>query len=353
MYRFFLVIIVLLSIAVSTFAQERTILVPQRVSGAPFMLDDSQQYFGKAYRWFHEGFMDSAVYNLRRVIAEAGYELDPDAHYITVAHFKDSFVPIGMLHGENADFLNTRLYGLEEDNLYYVFITAADEPGSFVSLMATAKDSPFSQQLPTFLGLLFGTLQDVPVAQAYDGENRVWVDVRQFTVPKTYRKFSDLSIMVKKDLSAETVLAQTVFDNTAKERWSFGLAMAVTSVSDIDLIVGDDGTIIARPKPDADPAGFAVINYHFVPIDTKNKTFGNSFHLLAGFRIASLFEPLIGVGGGVAVSGIDIHAFAGYSFEFANELKSGFAIGDAVVNDISPFKRKIRAKPRFGIEIKL
>jgi hypothetical protein len=74
---------------------------------------------------------------------------------------------------------------------------------------------------------------------------------------------------------------------------------------------------------------------------------------LGGLRLDDIFEPIVGVGGGVSLGFIDLHAFVGYSFEFANQLKSGYQIGDAVNEDVSPFKRKIRGKPRFGLEIKL
>ncbi|MCB9059601.1 MAG: hypothetical protein H6627_13595 [Calditrichae bacterium] len=344
------VLVIIFIVATFLTAQDRTILVPRQVAGAPFSVNDQQENFGKAYRWFHEGLVDSAVVNLKKVITQAGYMLDPDAYYVTVAHFNDELAPIGLIHGNDTDFFNTRLYGLEKENLYYIFISQTENAPSFLSVLATSKSSPFLEQLPGFLGLV--GLLGQPAAMQSAGGN-VWVDVRQFQIPEAYRDFSDLSFMVKNKLSDETTLAATVFDNTAKERWSYGFAMAITSVRDVDIVVGNDGTIIVRPKPDADVAGFAVINYHFKAIDTKAKSFGNSFHLLGGFRLADIFEPIIGVGGGVSLGVIDLHAFVGYSFEFANQLKNGFSIGDPVSDDVSPFKRKIRAKPRFGIEIKL
>ncbi len=330
--------------------QDRTILVPKQVPGAPFSYNDQDEYFGKAYRWFHEGAIDSAVTNLKIVISGSGYSLDPSAYYVVLAHFSDSFAPIGLIHGEDTDFFNTRLYGLEEKNLHYIFISQTENAPSFLSVLATAKMSPFMEGLPGFLGLV-GLLGQSAALQSTT--NNVWVDVRRFTLPKVYRDFSDLSFMVKKSLSDEKYLATTVFDNTAKEQWSYGFAMALTSVRDVDIIVGSDGTIVVRPKPDADLAGFAVINYHFKAIDTKAKSFGNSFHLLGGLRLADIFEPIVGIGAGVSLGIIDLHAFVGYSFEFANDLKSGFNIGDQVTKNASPFKSKVRGKPRFGIEIKL
>ena len=267
---------------------------------------------------------------------------------MVVAHFRDSFAPIGLIHGNSNDFYNTRLYGLKEDNLYYIYISQEEDAQSFLSVMSTAKSSPFSEGLPAFLGLLSNVIQPLDYS-----DQTVWVDVRQFFIPKAFRDFSDLSFIVKKKLSDEQPIAAMVFDNTKKERLSFGFAMALTSARDVDLLVGNDGRIIVRPKPDADVAGFAVINWHFWAVDTKQKTLGNSLHALAGFRIADIFEPIIGVGGGFDIGLIDLHLFAGYSFEFANALKSGFSIGDQVNKNKSPFKRKVRGKPRFGIEIKL
>jgi len=344
--------ILILSVILSSlsFAQDRTILVPKQVPGAPFSLNDQNEYFGRAYRWFYEGVIDSAVNNLKKVISGSGYKLDKKAYYVVVAHFSDDFAPIGLIHDNETDFFNTRLYGLEKDNLYYIYISQTENAPSFLSVLATAKTSPFLENLPGFLGLL-GILNQ-PLALESSVKN-VWIDVRSFDLPKVYRDFSDLSFLVKTKLSDEQPLAQVVFDNTAKEKLSFGFAMALTSVRDVDIIVGSDGTIVVRPKPDADLAGFAVINYHFKAIDTKAKSFGNSFHLLGGLRLADIFEPIIGVGGGFDLGLIDLHAFIGYSFEFANGLKAGFEIGDRVTSDTSPFKSKVRGKPRFGIEIKL
>ena len=349
-YKSFLSFLLFFFLFSSLSAQDRTILVPKEVQGSPFSFADQEQYFGKAYRWFYEGVVDSAVFNLKKVITQSGYQLDPGAYYVTVAHFSDDFAPIGLIHADETDFFNTRLYGLEKENLYYIFISQTENAPSFLSVLATAKSSPFLENLPGFLGLIGVLNQPLTLENTTE---KVWVDIRRFSIPKVYQDFSDLSFMVKKQLSDEKPLASMVFDNTAKEKWSYGFAMAITSVRDVDIIVGNDGTIIVRPKPDADVAGFAVINYHFTAVDTKAKTLGNSFHLLGGLRLADIFEPIIGIGGGVSLGFIDLHAFVGYSFEFANQLKSGYAIGQQVTDDVSPFKSKIRGKPRFGLEIKL
>ena len=63
-------------------------------------------------------------------------------------------------------------------------------------------------------------------------------------------------------------------------------------------------------------------------------------------------EPILGIGGGFSLDIIDLHVFAAYSVEFANELEEGFAIGQEVDKEVDPFKLKIRGKPRFGLEIK-
>jgi len=346
--RHFTFLSVLLAVSL-LMAQERTILIPKQVPGAPFSADDRNEYFGKAFRWFQTGDIDSAVSNLKSVISKSGYTLDPQAYYVVVAHFTDSYAPVGIIHGNSTDFFNTRLYGLERQNLYYVFISQTEGAASFLSTLVTSKSSPFLEHLPGFLGLI-GVFGETARLQ---GLGNVWVDVRQYDLPRMYRDFSDISIIVKKNLSDEKTLAAVVLDNTAKEHLSYGFALALTSVRDVDVVVGSDGTIIVKPKPDADLAGFAVINYHFRAIDTKAKSFGNSWHVLGGLRLAEIFEPIVGVGGGVSLTFIDLHVFAGYSFEFANELKNNYQIGDVVEEKISPFKRKIRGKPRFGLEIKL
>lgn len=330
-------------------AQNRTILIPQPVG--VFRYSGEGDYLSKSYTWFIHGAVDSGVVNLQKLVKSSGYTMDPNAYYIVVAHFADNFAPLGII-GKGVDFLSTRLYGLKEDNLYYIFISQSDT-SSFISAMATAKDSPFLENLPGFLGFL-GILSAQEIeAQAKDlaGEP-AWVEVRQFRLPKAFQKFSDLSLHVKKNLSDEETLASVVIDNSAKERWSYGVAFALTSVRDVDIIVGSDGTIIVQPKPGSDPAVFGVVNYHFFPVDTKAKTFGNSIHALGGVRVQNFLEPIVGLGGGVSLGILDLHVFAGYSFEFANELKEGYAIGDQVAKEEDPFKLKIRGKFRFGLEIK-
>lgn len=329
-------------------AQNRTILVPRQVEGSPVKYTDDDDFFGQAYRWFQENETDSAVVNLTRLIEAAGFPVDPNSYYVVVAHFMDSYAPIGVIH-KDTDFFGTRMYGLKEDNLYYVFISRAHQDTSFLSVLATAKDSPFLTNLPGFLNFV-GVLPSLQAVKAMEGV-QTWIEVRRFNVPKAFQKFSDLSFVVKKNLSDETDLTSAVFDNTSKERWSYGVLFALTSLDEVDIIVGSDGKIIVQPKPTADPAVFGVINFHFSPVDTKQKTLGNSFHLLGGLRVGGNLEPIIGIGGGVSLDVIDLHAFVGYSVEFANELKDKYKVGDEV-GDVDPFKTKIRGMPRFGLEVK-
>jgi hypothetical protein len=329
--------------------QVETILVPKRVEGAPFVYDDQEDLFGQAYRWFLEGAVERGARNLKEIVAKAGYAIDPKSYYVVVANFTDTLNPIGMFHGDE-DFLNTRMFGLNTRNLFYIFISRDEGANSFLSVLATEKTAPFYENLPAFLGLFLpippiGTLEKLPGQET-------WVDVRQFEVPKELRKNADLSFLVKKKLSDDDVLASAVFDNTAKERWSYGIATAITSVNDVDITIGSDGRIIIEPKPNLDLATFAVINYHFYPVDTKAKTFGTSIHLLGGIRLANFMEPIAGLGGGVDLGFVDLHLFAGLSVEVANELKDGFVIGQFVNKDVDPFKIKLRPKPRFGLEIK-
>jgi hypothetical protein len=61
---------------------------------------------------------------------------------------------------------------------------------------------------------------------------------------------------------------------------------------------------------------------------------------------------MVAVGFGLPAGFIDVHFFAGYSVEFAQSLKSGYFVGQAINDDVDPFKLKIRGKPRLGIEIK-
>ena len=46
-------------------AQDRIITVPKAVPGAPFKFEDTEDLFGKAYRWFSEGEVEWAADSLR------------------------------------------------------------------------------------------------------------------------------------------------------------------------------------------------------------------------------------------------------------------------------------------------
>lgn len=331
-------------------AQERMILMPKELPGAPFEYRDEGDLFGKAYRWFLESEPNLAADSLRKLIRLAGVKIDPGNYYVVVANFTDSFTPIGLFH-EKDDFLSTRIFGLNRDNLYYVFISRQREGKSFLSVLATVKESPFMKNLPAFLGLFLPS-QMAKIKPQSLVRRKTWIDVRRFDVPKEFQKFSNLSFLIKSNLSAEKFLASAVFDNTSRERWSYGIATAITTVNDVDITVGSDGRIIVRPKPRLDLATFAVINYHFQPVDTEAPTLASSFHLLGGLRLAGFLEPIIGVGGGINLDVLSLHLFVGYSVEIANKLKSGYAIGQKVDRTVDPFKINLQGKPRFGIEIK-
>jgi hypothetical protein len=329
-------------------AQERAILVPKPITGSPFQVDDSDDLFGTAYRWFLEGEYELGLDSLKKLIKASGFQILPGNYYVVMANFTDSFSPIGLIH-EDDDFFSTRMYGLKENNLYYIYISRQREGKSFLSVLVTAKDSPFMENLPLFIGI-FQPLVSVD-AQVLSGET-TWIDIRQFNVPVPFRKFSDLSFIIKPSLSEEKILAKTVFDNTSKERWSYGIASAITNAKDVDIIVGADGKITVRPKPNLDLAAFAVINYHFIPVDTKAPTLASSFHLLGGIRMIDFVEPIIGIGGGINMGMIDLHLFAGFSMEIANKLKEGYEIGQVITKEVDPFESRFRGKFRFGIEVK-
>jgi hypothetical protein len=124
-------VIFLLSLVFSAaVAQDRAILVPKQVPEAPFVCVDSTDLFGQSYRWFYEGDVAQGANLLRKIVTSSGMPLDPKSYYIVVANFTDSLNPIGMFHGAN-DFLSTRMFGLEESNLYYIFISRDRNASSF------------------------------------------------------------------------------------------------------------------------------------------------------------------------------------------------------------------------------
>lgn len=330
-------------------AQDKIITIPKPVPGAPFQVQDTEDLFGKAYRWFHDGEIEWAADSLRKLLSLSNFKIDERNYYIVVANFNDNLSPVGLLH-EGSAFNDTRLYGLAQDSLYYVFITKRKDATSFLSTVLTAKASPFEENLLDFLSLF----PQIPIAALdFEREQKVWIDVRKYSIPEKFLKNSDISIIVRDSLRAKENLAAAVFDNTALERWSYGIATAITTIDDVDFIIGEDGRIIVRPKPKGDLAVFGVINYHFSPVDTKAPTLASSFHLLGGLRIDNTIEPILGLGFGVPLGiPVEVHVFAGGSLQFANELKSGFNIGDVVTDEVNPFKLKVRARTRFGIELK-
>ena len=342
-----IVLIILLAFTTHLIAQDQMVLIPKLVPGSPLIINDNDDLFGKAWRFYRDGFMDLAADSLRKLIELSGFEMKKNNYYIVVANFNPAESPIGMFHGD-AYFLDTRLYGLQSDSLFYLFISRDDTARSYLSTVITQKSSYFEENLLRFISLF--PIISGPGIQL-TGKNPTWIDVRKFEIPKKFQKYSDISIIVKKDLYDEKFLARAKFDNSSLEKWSYGIGTAVTSINDVDIIV-DGGVIRVRPKPKGDLASFGLINYNFKAVDTKAKTMATSFHLSGGLRISTTIEPMVAVGFGLPAGFIDVHFFAGYSVEFAQSLKSGYFVGQAINDDVDPFKLKIRGKPRFGNEIK-
>ena len=341
-------LLVFLMIATTLQAQDQTILVPKALGWTPLVYDDTEDLFGKAWRFYRDGFTDWAVDSLKKLINTAGYKLNKNHYYIVVANFTPTETPIGMFHGD-APFHDTRLYGLESDSLFYIFISRDDTAKSYLSTVVTRKDSYFESNLINFIALFPFFSQ---VKTEVTGENRTWIDIRKFEVPEKFQKNCDISVIVKKDFYDDAFLARAVFDNTSLEKWSYGIATAITNADDVDYAV-ENGVIVVRPKPEGDFATFGVINYHFKAYDTKAKTLSSSFHLLGGMRISQTLEPILGLGFGFPLTFIDLHIFAGYSVEFAQTLDGEYYVGqDISTQEVDPFKLKIRGKLRFGLEVK-
>jgi hypothetical protein len=352
--RFLFALCSLFVFAPLVLAQEKIILLPKPVPDAPFRVPDAEDdLFGKAYGWFLNGEPDVALDTLKKLINRSGFQLLPGNYYVVVARYTESFSPIGLIH-EGSAFLDTRFYGLKQSNLFYIFISRRPQAPSFLSVTITEKDAPFIANLPAFIGLFvpLALRENINAQVSALARGDTWIDVRRFDIPEKFRKNSDLTFIVKDSLQAEKFLGEVTFDNTKRERWSYGIAFGITGVDDVDFEVGSDGRIIVRPKPENDLATFGVVNYHFKPVDTKAKTFGTSLHVFGGARLAPMVEPIAGIGGGVSLGFIDLHLFIGYSLEFANELKDGFAIGQDIDREVDPFKLKIRGKLRYGLEIK-
>lgn len=350
MRRALILLTLLMLCGQAVLAQDKVVIVPKQIAGAPFVVEDQADLFAKAYRFFLEGEVAMATDSLKKLLAKSNYKINPKAYYVVVANFTDRVSPIGILH-EGSDFLDTRFYGLQTDSLYYMFISRTEKAPSFVSVLLKSKPTPFEETLPAFLSLFFGGSL-TGMATSGQQPEKVWIDVRRFEIPKKFQKISDIAVQVKKDLSDDRVLANMVFDNTPKERFSFGIATAITTINDVSLEVGENGQIIVRPKPNGDLAAFGVLNFHFSPVDTKAPTLGSSLHLLGGLRLAKHIEPILGLGIGLPVSGFELHVFGGGSLAFKNVLQSGFQIGQTISQEVDPFKIEAKFYPRFGLELK-
>jgi len=346
-HTFIYLLLILLVSSTNVFSQDQIILNPKPLFWTPIEFDDQSDLFGKAWRFYRDGYSDWSADSLKKLIEQAGFHMDKRHYYIVVANFNPSETPIGMFHG-NASFLENRLYGLQSDSLFYIFITRDTTAKSYLSTVLTQKGSYFEENLINFI-MLFPFISQVKSRVV--SEFRTWIDVRKFEIPKKFQKNCDIAVIVKKDFYDDIPLARAKFDNTSLEKWSFGVATAITSVSDVDFAV-EDGIIVIKPKPKGDLATFGVINYHFKAVDTKAKSMATSFHLLGGMRISNTIEPILGVGVGLPLGFIDLHLFAGYSVEFAQGLDDGYDIGETVTSDVDPFKLKVRGKPRIGIELK-
>ena len=77
-------LLTLLLLNITSFAQDRVVLVPKKVSNSPYVIDDSQDLFGKAWRFYRDGFTDMAADSLKKLIELFGYNLKKNNYYIVV-----------------------------------------------------------------------------------------------------------------------------------------------------------------------------------------------------------------------------------------------------------------------------
>jgi len=343
----FLIVLFILCTISTIFSQERMILIPEKVANSELTYIDSTNTFRNMIIFLEDGDVKNAADSLKKVLVDAGLNIKKNFYYIVVVNYDKKHNIIGMFHKNNS-FLSTRLYGLKSDSLYYVFVTDDSTMETSISAIVTRKESNFSKNLSGFLSLF--QLGDIFSVKPMEfRERKAFISIRKFDVPQKFQKYCDITV-VAKDESKNKELVRSIFDNTSLERWSYGIATAVTNVNDIDYDI-EDGAVTIKPKPKGDLASFGVINYHFKPVDTKSRTFSSSVHLLGGLRVSTTIEPILGIGAGVPVSLINLHFFAGYSLEFAQILKEGIKVGEIVKSSTDPFKLKVRGKPRFGVEV--
>ena len=64
-------LVLLMAVGSLLHGQDQAILVPKAVPGAPLVVDDSQDLFGKAWRFYREGHTGKSAGFLRDLIKEA------------------------------------------------------------------------------------------------------------------------------------------------------------------------------------------------------------------------------------------------------------------------------------------
>src|SRR5687768_6505717 len=78
MQRLFVSILVLIFVlAPSVFGQDKVVVIPKQIAGAPFSVEDDTDLFAKAYRFFIEGDVAMAADSLRKLIDASGYKINP------------------------------------------------------------------------------------------------------------------------------------------------------------------------------------------------------------------------------------------------------------------------------------
>ena len=96
--RFALLTSLTLATSAAVIAQDRIVTVPKSVPGAPFRVEDTEDLFGKAYRWFKEGEVEWATDSLRKLVSLTGFELSGRDYHTSRCQFQrwhepDWYVP--------------------------------------------------------------------------------------------------------------------------------------------------------------------------------------------------------------------------------------------------------------------
>lgn len=200
---------------------------------------------------------------------------------------------------DDESFTGSRLYGTRRIYLLYVHLNrpAGTDYTPTYTVTAKKKTAAWLNQL-TGLGQLFGIS---PLAPAGAGpgtkEIAVW-NVRKFDIDYVPSDVTIAGHIQQASAPAKPIaIAPKVFDNEGKYRVDFTVGVPIRKFTGLQYATADG---LLKPVKVDKSAIFALFNYHFQPVDTKQQIVSWVPHVIAGVAIQDrpLKKVLIGAGVG-------------------------------------------------------